>query len=250
MRVPDPERARAFAAALGELEAELDWAGLGACYCEGDARGYFDAGRRASLVEVGLELGDDVAAALPAGGPGRSLYVGAALAELPPILAEHVVLEREVVWLNREGAELDELSRALATVGERLGLAMPEPTDAPIAQVPAASCDHLWLVSVLTDPEAFPALHDALYERVGCELATGRGDLAVERRRAEALVGALLERAAPPCVLTTTDEELQLVGPLVSARGWRLDVPGRGRLSALVGDVVRTCRLTASQAQV
>ena len=97
--------------------------------------------------------------------------------------------------------------------------------------------------SAQSDPDAFPALHDALYERSGSELATGRGDLEEEHRRAGELVDALLARAAPPCLLTTTDEELELIGPRAAARGLALHVPSEARLSALVGDAVRVCRL-------
>lgn len=249
MEPVDGARAELVAAAWGALEAELDWARLGACYCEGDARGFFDAARRGALVEAGLALADDVAAALPARGPGRSLYLGAAVAEVVPILVEALVLGREVAWINLPGAELDELARALEVVGARLGVDLPRPTAGPIEHVAARSCDHLWMVSVLTDPDAFPALHDALYERAGTPQATGRGDRERERALAERLVDALLERAADACALTTTDEELVLVKPCARARGLALRVPGRARLSALVGDAVRVCRLERSGAE-
>jgi hypothetical protein len=250
VRAPRAEAARTFAAALASLDDELDWSGLGAAYCEGDARDFFDGPRRAALVEVGLQLADDVSAGLPGAGPGRSLYLGAAVAELVPILAERLVLGREVLWSNRPGPELDELRRALVAVGGRLGLELPRPSSAALVELPPGACDHLWMVSVLSDPDSFPALHDALYERAGTALGTGRGDPAAERRRAEVLVAQLLDRGASACVLTTTDEELQLVRPLARTRGWALEVPARGRRSALVGDVVRVCRLERSQAQL
>jgi len=238
------ESAQRFGAALAALEDELDWERLGACYCQGDARGFFDAERREALVDVGLQLLDDVAAALGAGGPGRSLYVGAALAELAPILAERLVLGREVVWLNRAGPEVDELTRALVAVADRLGLDLPRPSTAALGSVAPASCDHLWLVSVLSDPEAFPALHDELYQRRGTELGTGRGELALERLQAQELVAALLGCAALPAALTTSDEELGIIVPLARSRGLELEIPPRARLTALVGDAVRVCRLT------
>ena len=103
------------------------------------------------------------------------------------------------------------------------------------------AADHLWLVSVLTDPDAFPALHDTLYERrAGDELATGRGHLADDRERARALVEEALDHLAPTAALvTTTDEEWTLVGPALGRRGRAAEVPSGGRLSAIVGDVVR-----------
>jgi hypothetical protein len=98
-------------------------------------------------------------------------------------------------------------------------------------------------VSVLTDPDAFPALHDRLYARGGAE-ATGRGDLASERQRAESLAELALTRLARPGRLTTTDEELELVLPLAERLGLRVRVPARARLSPVVGDRVRGCRVT------
>lgn len=237
------ERVRVFGAVMSAVEAELNWAHLGKGYCEGDGSTFFDAPMRERILDVGLLFAGDVAGALTPGGPGRSLYLGAAVAELAPILAERLVLSREIVWLNLESEETEELTRALRAVGERLEVELPLPSTRTLDSVAAASCDHVWMVSVLTDPDAFPALHDELYERTGGPLATGRGAIAYERIRAAALADALLARAAIPCALTTTDEELTLIRPLVEQRGLSLQVPEAGRLSAVVGDMVRVCRL-------
>ena len=243
MTALDPRAAERLAAAWAELEAELDWQRLGASYCEGDARTFFDAERRAHVLDTGLALADDVAARLSerseATAPARSLYVGAAVAELAPMLVERLVLAREVRWHLLPGPELDELARALARVGERLALDLPRPDPRPLADVAPVPCDHLWLVSVLTDPDAFPALHDVLYERAGTPAATGRGDPTTERARAEALVAALLAHAGAGALLTTTEEELALVLPRLPH-----DIPVElGRLTALVGDRVAHVRL-------
>jgi hypothetical protein len=243
VRRPSENAAETFAAALIDLEGELDWDLLAACYCTGPAEGFFAHERRAEMLDIGLALASEVEASLPEPGSGRSLYVGAAVAELAPILMERIVLAREVVWINRPGPELGELARALALVAERMGLDLPAPTGAQLADVPLAPCDHVWLVSVLTDPESFPALHDALYERAGTPQATGRGELARERRGADELVDRLLDRAALPCAFTTTDEELEIVAPRAAARGLELALPERYLLSALARDPVRVCRL-------
>lgn len=227
-----------FGAVLSELEAELDWALLGRCACEGDGSDFYDRALRERILDTGLRFAEDVGRALEER-PGRSLYLGAEIAELPVILAEHLVLGRRIEWLNIECAQTTELARALRAVGERLGLDLPVPRARAIEELEPGSCDHLWMVSVLTDPDSFPALHDALYERKEGPLATGRGSLADDRRRAEALVEALLDRAAPRCVLSTSDEELCLIQPLVARRGWRLELPDGGRLSSIVGDRVR-----------
>ncbi len=232
------EALQKFGAALGALDGELDWELLGRSYCEGDGSEFFDADLRERILDTGLRFAEDIGRALREA-PGRSLYLGAELAELPVILAEHLVLGRRIEWLNIECAQTTELARAIRAVGARLSLELPVPRADGLEAVEPGSCDHLWMVSVLTDPDNFPALHDELYERKQGPLATGRGSLADERRRAEALVEALLERAAPRCLLSTSDEERSVIEPLVARRGWKLEFARGGRLSAIVGDRVR-----------
>ena len=99
------------------------------------------------------------------------------------------------------------------------------------------------MTSVLTDPEAFPALHDRLYGRQGTSGGReGRPPPKAERAGAGAHRGSP-GGGAPRTLLTTTDEELELWGPAIQAAGGRLTVAETGRLSGLVGDVVRTGRL-------
>lgn len=228
---------------LTALVDELDWERLGRAYCEGDGSSFFDEEARDRIVEVGMQMTDAVMQALPARGPRRSLYLGAAVAEIVPILMEHVLMKRDVIWLNLPGDETDELCRALDLVGKRFGQALPRPSTRTMDSVEIESCDHLWMTSVLTDPDAFPALHDELYERDGSELATGRGSRVEDRRRADTLVRQWLARAARECVSTTTDEELTIVEPLARAAGMRVRVADHGVLSPVVGDPVRVCRL-------
>jgi len=231
-----------FGSSLSAILAELDWELLGRSYCEGDGSDFFDDELRASILDTGLLFADDIASAL-GGARGTSLYLGAELAELPVILAEHFVLGRKIEWLNLECAQTSEITRTLRAVGAKLGLELPLPEVRALSSITPGSCDHLWMVSVLTDPDGFPALHDELYERTGSELATGRGVLAQDRERAEKLVEDLLERSAPGCVLSTSDEERVLIEALVARRGWRLEFAEGGRLSAIVGDLVRIGRL-------
>ncbi|MEO6709801.1 MAG: hypothetical protein ABIP42_09480 [Planctomycetota bacterium] len=235
---------RQFGAVYAELQAELDWELLGSTYCEGEGRDFFDAALRERMLDCGLRLADDLASRLERGPLRRSVYLGAALAELAPILVEHLVLQREVIWLNLESAETRELRRALELVAARQGCALPEPSGNALESLARASCDHLWMVSVLTDPDHFPALHDELYARAGDPLATGRGWLEEERARASALCRALLETAAARSTLTSSDEELQFLQPIATALGWRLEIPAKSKLSAVVGDRVRICALT------
>jgi hypothetical protein len=236
-----------FGAALGALHAELDWAALGAEYCHTGGESFFLPEQREALLDAGLHFASDIGAALeqlPAPADGRSLYIGAALFELPVVLCEQLVLGREVSVLNRPCAEVDELNRALAVVAASAQLELPHIATAALDPARLGAFDHVWLVSVLTDPEAFPALHDELYERAGTQLATGRGDAARERTQATELVGQVFDMLTVPGLLTTTDEELTIITDVARARELPLAVPKNGRLSGIVGDVVRTCALS------
>ncbi|MCA8981541.1 MAG: hypothetical protein H6831_08395 [Planctomycetes bacterium] len=224
----------AFGAALAALDAELDWALLERLYCWDAGEGFFGAEEREALWDAGLQIAAGLSeglAELPAGGPRRSVYVGAAVAELVPMLVESMVLGREVCAVNLPGAEADELNRAFEAVGVALRVD---------AELPDAEYDHLWVVSVLTDPEAFPALHDELYQRTG-EGATGRGNLVAERMRAAELVDAWCTRLARRALVSTTDEELGFFEAEAARHGRRLEVPELGRLTAIVGDTLRHC---------
>ncbi|MEZ5979529.1 MAG: hypothetical protein R3F34_15120 [Planctomycetota bacterium] len=224
----------AFASALGATFQALDWAALGASYCEGDATDFFGVERIEALRDAGLHFASDVGERLPAG--GRSTYVGAGVAELAPILLEHVALGRDVRVHTRDEVECALLDAALERAEQVCRFGLPRWTLAPIDE--DRRHDHLWLVSVLTDPVAFPALHDTLYER-------GRPSRATVLRE-RGVAAELLDRAFAgldvPGLVHTSGEELELVGEAAERRGLRLVVPDVGRLSPLVGDAVYACR--------
>lgn len=234
----DQARVARFGEVLARLDDEIDWDVCASVYCEGDATGFFSPERREAVLDAGLKLGADVAEAL-GNRPGRSLYVGAAIAELAPILMEAIVLGRDVRWQTLKSAESTELARALGAVDGSL----PRPAFARWRGSDVGPCDHIWMTSVLTDPDAFPALHDRLYRRQGTTEAVKGGHPKAERARAAELIEECLFAAAHETLLTTTDEELELWGPAIQQAGGRLDVERTGRLSGLVGDIVRQGRL-------
>ena len=238
------DRYQLFGAVLGSIQAELDWERLGRAYCEGDGSSFFDEALRERWLDCGLTVADALAGHLSSGS-GRSVYVGAALAELPILLVESIVLAREVVWINVACDEIDELERVVRIVAARFEVALPLPSLVGIELLPRAAFDHVWLVSVLTDPDHFPALHDELYERHGTELATGRGDLRENRQRAETLANSVLDLAAPDALLSTTAEELTVLSPLCLSRSVRLRVLGPDLESSIVGDTLTISRLEA-----
>ncbi|MCP3919951.1 MAG: hypothetical protein GY711_30855 [bacterium] len=232
--------AELFAACYCTLLDELDWTLLGRLYCYEGGEHFFDEERRARILEVGLHSAGELGESLQHidSGARASLYIGASIAELGPMLFETLVSGRAVDARNLPGAETDELNRALAATEERTGAALPRILGEPLASATDA-CDHVWLVSVLTDPTAFPALHDELYERHGTAEATGAGDLDLERRRAEELVRAALDRAAAPFLWTSSTDELGLVAAQCTSRGVGLEALEGCWTSPIVRDDVR-----------
>jgi hypothetical protein len=236
------EGAERFAAVIVELERELDWARLGELYCHEGGAGFFPPAQIEAQREAGLQLGSGLLEALEGlqePSPGRSLYVGAALAELIPALAELLIARREVVLVNLPVAETSEIDRALAAVEARLDLSLPRIHTGGLEAI-SGPFDHAWITSVLTDPDCFPALHDRLYGRRGAD-ATGRGDAKRETGDARRLMEGMVALLEPPALLTTTDEERDFAVSACARRGWRLTAPRRAVLSTIVGDALRHC---------
>jgi hypothetical protein len=251
----DPDRARAaeaeaparFAAALAAAEAAIDWAALGELYCHEGGEHFFPEVQQAALRDAALLFAGDLGTAYAAQGThgaGRSLYVGAGVAELALLLCEPLVFGREVVAVNLPGPEPEQLDRALAAAEAAVGVPLPRFQTQGIERV-EGRFDLLWLASVLNDPVAFPELSAELYGGRTADAAR----LERDRTRATDLLEACLDRlschGANPqtATLATSDEELALVAPACTARGLELVVPDRGRLSGVVGDVIRLCSL-------
>ena len=105
---------------------------------------------------------------------------------------EVLVLRRKVVWVNLPGAESAALDAALASAEKAAGEPLPRIRTGRWSAADVGPCDHLWLCSVLTDPDRFPALHDELYGRRGTPEAVGGGHPKREREEAGRLVDAAL----------------------------------------------------------
>ena len=228
-----------FGAALVEVEGALDWPLLGRVYCHEGGDDFFDDEQREALREAGLHFASDVGERLGARPKGRSLYLGAGVAELAPILLDALLLRREVAVVALPGPEPRELNRALAAAEEALGFALPRWSTKPLASLRRDGFDHLWMVSVLNDPEAFPALSKRLYDR-GSPPARA---LARDRGAARNLLDEAFRRLEPPSDFATSEEELPLLVEAARSRRLRVEVEPAGRLSGIVGDVVRHGRI-------
>ena len=242
----DPAAIDRFGAAAAAAESALPWRELGAVYCEGDARGFFDDTRIADMRDTALEIAAELAEQYqrptklerPA---NRTLFIGAATAELWIVLFERIVLNRRVAWVNLESAESRALDAALAAAEPLAGVKLPRIITGGWNRAEIGPTDHLWFCSVLTDPDRFPALHDELYDRVGSPEAVGGGHPKREREFARTLVLQAFDCLGTEALLTTTDEELVFMRPLAHDLGATIDTPMQGQATALVGDVVRHC---------
>ncbi len=238
---PAPDDLASFSEALAIFDETLDWTLLGRAHCFEGGEDFFGEPEREAIQDAGLHFAGDLGERLEP--KGRSLYVGASLAELIPMAFESMVLHRDVRAVSLPGEIPDELNRALQIARARTHGRLAVIETHPWKSADHRPIDHLWMVSVLTDPEAFPALHDRLYERRGTDLAMGKGSVNKERPKAEALIERALGALVTPAMLTTTDEELELIAPAADGRGIHVQVPETARLSAIVGDPVRHCRL-------
>lgn len=233
-----------FVPILFALEEELRWEELGASYCEAGGEVFFVPEQREAIRDAGLLFASDVASALgelDSVDEPASLYVGAAVAELVPALFESVVLGRRVVLHNLPGDELDELNRALASVGKRFQLELPRLTSEPLEEL-QGPFQHVWMTSVLSDPDHFPALHNKVYERTGARAVLG-GDLGIETQIARHLMRTLVAMLRSPGLFTTSDEEAPFLTKATKRRGLKATRPEEARLSAIVGDPIRVWRL-------
>lgn len=229
-----------FGMVVARLEEILDWIALGHEYCHEGGEAFFEEEQQDAIRETGLLMAADLQAALatlPDESPGHSLWVGAALAELVPILTDHLVLGRTVHWHNLDCTETTELNRALETVERETGVALPRINTEPSPK--HIRYDLLWVVSVLTDPDAFPALHFHLYEREDSEGVVHPGQLEIEGKHATEWARDLLSRLALPGLLVTTDEEFGFFKAAADHSSRLLVDPQHGRLSGIVGDLVR-----------
>ncbi|MEZ5975823.1 MAG: hypothetical protein R3F33_00375 [Planctomycetota bacterium] len=230
-----------FAAALGICHETLDWSHLGTLYCEEGGEDFFSEQAVEAIQDAGLQIVSDLQEVLAPLPRAASLYVGVGVAELIPMLFEQILLGRPVRGATLPGAEADALTQALAAAHQELGVTMPQIDTRPLARIGMPAINHLWFASVITDPDHFPALHDELYGRKGTHLATGRGNLTKERRRALELYHSALRNLQSPAVITTSEEELPILLEAVGEYPGQLLIPPKGRLSAIVGDPLLHC---------
>ncbi|MCP9442684.1 MAG: hypothetical protein NNA20_08825 [Nitrospira sp.] len=204
----------------------LDYQKLGPIYCyEGGAE--FWRAKRVPCQRLGLRLAESLVRKLRRG--GRSLYVGAGVAELPCLVAETYDLDRQVEPYNLRRTEVAVLNRACRGT--------PITFRAKPAERARAPFDHLWIVSVLNDPERFPDLSALSYGNAN-PVTFHLARFEQQRRLVRVLVGRCLAKLSLPGLVTTSIEEVIWIAEWCHRHNIPYHVERRCYPTALVGDPV------------
>ena len=211
---------------IAKAFAQLDYKSLGQVYCWEGGDEFWDR-RRKPCQRLGTKMAEVLLRKLPHG--GRSLYVGAGVAELPALLAEAMDLQRQVEPYN--------LRRSEVAVLNRVCRGLPVTFRNRHAASARGSFDHLWMVSVLNDPERFPHL---------APLSYGRADPVTfdpvrfqnERQIVQFIVDRCLPKLSHPGLVTTSIEEVIWIADWCHRHRIPYRVERKQYPTALVGDPI------------
>ena len=211
---------------------KLDYTGLGPIYCDegGDA---FWEDRRGPCQKLGSTIAKALRARLLH--QGRSLYVGAGVPEIPPLLMEHLELQRTVSPFNLRHAEVEILNQAVRHNSIQFFSGSAESA--------TGMFDHVWIVSVLNDPEEFPNLSRLFaYDRAD-PMTFDISAFAKERETGIRLFDTCIAKLTKPGLLTTSVEELPWVEHWCAANQQIYDIEESTYPTALVGDPICFVRI-------
>lgn len=204
----------------------LDYKRLEAVYCyEGGEE--FWLVKRKPCRRLGTKVADALVKKLPPG--GRSLYIGAGVTELPVLIAEAIDRERYVEPYNLRRSEVAVLNQACRDLPVRF-LAR----DAASAK---GQFDHLWMVSVLNDPERFPHLSPLSYGQAD-PVSFNPLAFQKERRIVQAIVDRCMPKLTIPGLVTTSTEEVVWIADWCHRHKIPYRVGQKQYPTALVGDPI------------
>jgi len=175
----------------------LDYRGLGPIYCDEGGDEFWED-RRGPCQKMGSVIAKALKARLAP--QGRSLYVGAGVPEIPPLLMEYLELNRTVCPYNLRKGEVNILNQARGE--SRLTFHYGS------AESATGKFDHLWIVSVLNDPEEFPNLSVLFSYGQANPMAFDTTAFSTERETGIRLFANCMDKLTKPGLLTTSVEEL------------------------------------------
>ncbi len=211
---------------IATLFRQLDYRALGRIYCHEGGVAFWRA-RRGPCQELGIHLAEALLSRLLPG--GRSLYVGAGVAELPMLVAETLELGRTVDAFSLRRREVAVLNRACNGLRFKF--------HARDASAAGGSFDHVWMVSVLNDPERFPELSALSYGRANPVTFDAKA-FVQERQAVAKLAGCCLTKLNMPGLVTTSVEEIPWVTAWCAKKTIRVIVGKDDYPTALVEDPV------------
>ncbi len=222
---------RTAEAAITTVFRRLEYRMLGRVYCYEGGDEFWNA-KREPCRRLGLGIAGALLRRLKPG--GRSLYVGAGVAELPPLLVEALDLQRRVFPYNLRRSEVTSLNRTCRGTPVRF-----RPEDAATA---TGRFDHLWIVSVLNDPERFPHVAPLSYGNAD-PVTFDPGLFRKERRTVRSIVNRCMPKLSLPGLVTTSAEEVRWIADWCHRKGIPYLVERRQYPTALVGDPICFIRI-------
>ena len=222
-------------AAIAALFKRLDYAALGRIYCDEGGDAFWKAAK-GPCQTLGIKLAEVLRGKLREG--GRSLYVGAGVAELPVLAMETMELGRTVAACNLRGDEVAVLNRACGDVPFRFAC-----QDAGDVE---GAFDHVWIVSVLNDPERFPELSALSYGRANPVLFDTAA-FTKEREAVVSLAAHCLRKLQLPSLVTTSVEEINWITDWCLKRNISCVVEPKSYPTATVEDAVCMIRIGESK---
>lgn len=213
-------------ALIRKTYAQLDYKTLGKIYCYEGGDEFWRA-KRKPCERLGINLAQALLKKMPRG--GRSLYVGAGVAELPVLLAEALDLDRQVEPYNLRRSEVTALNRACRGTPVRF--------HARTAASARGRFDHLWIVSVLNDPERFPDLSPLSYGNVN-PVTFNSARFELQRRIVRSIVNRCMPKLSLPGLVTTSTEEVVWIADWCHRHSVPYRVDRKQYPTALVGDPI------------
>ena len=159
----------------------------------------------------------------------QSVYVGAGVAEIPMVIMEAQDLERDVVACNLREKEVSVLNQACQD--------LPFCFQAIEAQSAQGCFDHIWIVSVLNDPERFPELSSLSYGRANPVIFDSQA-FSRERSSVLDLTMTCLSKLTRPGLVTTSVEEIPWITHWCEEQKRPYVVGEQDFPTALVGDPI------------
>jgi len=211
---------------VSQAYLQLDYKQLGYVYCWEGGDEFWHRKWKPCL-RLGMRAAQALMAKLSHG--GRSLYVGAGVAELAALLVETTDLQRRVEPYNLRRSEVAVLNSACRGLSLKF-----RNRDASSAK---GRFDHLWIVSVLNDPERFPHLSPLSYGRAD-PVTFDPVQFQKERRTVQSMVDRCLAKLSIPGLATTSAEEVIWIADWCHRHKIPYLVEAKQHDTALVGDPI------------